>query len=93
MVLAAIAGVVVGLISLIPFPIAAKKGRMLDPSKSLNLLAPLLLTLLISFVILVVGMVICKAVAADSIFAFVIGEFAMFVIGVIVFGIFVSKRR
>ena len=93
MVLAAIAGVLVGIVSLIPFPIAAKKGRLLDPSSSLNLLAPLLLTLVVSIAILVVGMIICKTVASDCIFAFVIGEFAMFVIGVIVFGIIVSKRR
>ena len=93
MVLAVVAGVLIGALSIIPFPFAAKKGRTIDPSKSSNLLLPLLLTLLVSFVILVVVMIGCKLLAPDVILAFVVAEFATFVIAVIVFGIALSKRR
>ena len=94
MVIAAVVGVVVGLISLIPFCFAAKNARKIDPSGgSLTLLAPLLLTLAVSFVILVLGLVGCKMIAPDYVVACVVAEFATFVIGVIVFGIKVSKRR
>ena len=78
---------------MIPFPAAAKKAKTLSGASSMGLMAPFLLTLLVSFAVLVIGMVACKMLAPDVIFAFVIAEFVTFVIGVIVFGISVSKRR
>ncbi|MDO4183299.1 MAG: hypothetical protein Q4E12_06825 [Coriobacteriia bacterium] len=93
MVLAVLAGIVLGLVSIIPFPFAARKGRTIDPSRSMNLLAPLLLTLLVSFVVLVAGMIVCKVVAPDVVIGFVVAEFATFVVAVIVFGIVLTKRR
>lgn len=93
MAAAIIVAVLVGLVSVIPFNIAIKKIRTVDPTKSLNLLGPFLLTIAASFVILVVGMVACKLIAPDVAIAFAVAEFAAFVVGVIVLGVFLSKRR
>ena len=87
MVVAIIVAVLVGLVSVIPFNVAIKKIRAVDPTKSLNLLGPFLLTITASFVILVAGMVVCKLVAHA------VAELVAFVVGVIVFGVFLSKRR
>ena len=45
MVVAIIVAVLVGLVSVIPFNVAIKKIRAVDPTKSLNLLGPFLLTI------------------------------------------------
>ncbi len=42
MVVAIIVAVLVGLVSVIPFNVAIKKIRAVDPTKSLNLLGPFL---------------------------------------------------
>ena len=92
-VLGVIVAVLVGLVSVIPFNVAIKKIRAVDPTKSLNLLGPFLLTIAASFVILVAGMVVCKLVAPDVALAYAVAELVAFVVGVIVFGVFLSKRR
>ena len=88
MVVAIIVAVLVGLVSVIPFNVAIKKIRAVDPTKSLNLLGPFLLTIAASF-----GMVVCKLVAPDVALAYAVAELVAFVVGVIVFGVFLSKRR
>lgn len=93
MVVAIIVAVLVGLVSVIPFNVAIKKIRAVDPTKSLNLLGPFLLTIAASFVILVAGMIVCKLVAPDVALAYAVVELVAFVVGVIVFGVFLSKRR
>lgn len=93
MAVAIIVAVLVGIVSVIPFNVAIKKIRTVDPTKSLNLLGPFLLTIAASFVVLVAGMVICKLAAPDVVVAYSIAELVTFVIGVIVFGVFLSKRR
>lgn len=94
MIIAAVVGVVVGLISVIPFCFTAKKARTIDPTNgSLSMLAPVMVTLAVSFVMLIAGLIGCKLLAPDYLVACVLGEFVAFVIGVIVFGIVVSKRR
>ena len=74
MVVAIIVAVLVGLVSVIPFNVAIKKIRAVDPTKSLNLLGPFLLTIAASFVILVAGMVVCKLVAPDVALAYAVAE-------------------
>ena len=93
MVIAVIVAVLVGLVSVIPFNVAIRKIRAVDPTKSLNLLVPFLLTIAASFVVLIAGMVACKLVAPEVALAYAVAEFVAFVIGVIVFGVFLSKRR
>ena len=88
MVVAIIVAVLVGLVSVIPFNVAIKKIRAVDPTKSLNLLGPFLLTIAASFVILVAGMVVCKLVAPDVALAYAVAELVAFVVGVIVFGVY-----
>ena len=88
MAVAIIVAVLVGLVSVIPFNVASKKIRAVDPTKSLNLLGPFLLTIAAAFVI-----VVCKLVAPDVALAYAVAELVAFVVGVIVFGVFLSKRR
>lgn len=93
MVAAVIVGIIVGAASIFPFRVATRKIRTVNPTHSLELLAPFLLTIIASFAILIAGMVVCKLVAPDVAVAYSIAELVTFVVGVIVFGAFVSKRR
>ena len=93
MVAAIITGVLLGLISVIPFKVATKKIRTINPANSLSLLGPFLLTIALSFLILNVGMIVCKFVAPDVVIAFSVAEILAFAVGVIVFGAFLSKRQ
>lgn len=93
MVAAVIVGILVGIVSVVPFSVAVKKIRTVDPTHSLNLLGPFLLTIAVSFIILVAGMVVCKLVAPDVALGYAAAELVTFVVGVIVFGVYLSKRR
>ncbi len=93
MVAAIITGVLLGLISVIPFKVATKKIRTINPANSLSLLGPFLLTIALSFLILIAGMIVCKFVAPDVVIAFSVAEILAFAVGVIVFGAFLSKRQ
>lgn len=93
MVAAVIAGIIVGLASIVPFRVATKKIRTVNPTHSIDMLAPFLLTIAASFVILIAGMIVCKLAAPDVVVAYSIAELLAFVVGVIVFGVFLSKRR
>ncbi len=90
---AVIVGIIVGVVSLAPFRVAIKKIRAVNPTDALGMLGPFLLTILISFVILIAGLIVCKLVAPDVVLAFAGAEFLAFVVGVIVFGVVISKRR
>lgn len=93
MVVAVIVGILVGAVSIIPFSIAMKKIRTVDPTHSLNLLGPFLATIAVSFVILVAGMVVCKLAFPQVALAYAAAELMTFVIGIVVFGVFIAKRR
>lgn len=93
MVAAVIAGIIVGLASIVPFRVATKKIRTVNPTHSIDMLAPFLLTIAASFVILIAGMIVCKLAAPDVVVAYSIAELLAFVVGVIVFGVLLSKRR
>ena len=93
MVAAIITGVLLGLISVIPFKVATKKIRTINPANSLSLLGPFLLTIALSFLILIAGMIVCKFVAPDVVITFSVAEILAFAVGVIVFGAFLSKRQ
>ena len=93
MVVAVIVGILVGAVSIIPFNIAMKKIRTVDPTHSLNLLGPFLATIAVSFVILVAGMVVCKLAFPQVALAYAATELMTFVIGIVVFGVFIAKRR
>ena len=93
MVVAVIVGILVGAVSIIPFSVAIKKIRTVDPTHSLNLLGPFLATIAASFVILIAGMVVCKLTFPQVALAYAAAELMTFVIGIVVFGVFIAKRR
>ncbi len=93
MVVAVIVGILVGAVSIIPFSVAIKKIRTVDPTHSLNLLGPFLATIAASFVILIAGMVVCKLAFPQVALAYAAAELMTFVIGIVVFGVFIAKRR
>ncbi|WP_165055233.1 MULTISPECIES: hypothetical protein [unclassified Adlercreutzia] len=93
MAIAVIVAIIVGFVSLIPFRVATKKIRTVNPTHSIDMLAPFLLTIIASFVILIAGMIACKLIAPDVVVAYSVAELLAFVVGVIVFGLVLSKRR
>lgn len=93
MVVAIIAGVLIGALSIVPFVFAIKKVRYQDPTKQFGLLGSFLLTIFVSFVILMAGMIVCKVAFPNEALTFVISEFITFIVGIIVFGVFIAKRR
>ncbi len=92
-VAAVIIGIILGAVSVIPFNIATQRIRKVNPTQSLNMLGPFLLTILISFVILIAGMIVCRLVAESVIWPFVIAELLAFAVCVVIFGIMVVRRR
>lgn len=92
MVLAVVAAILVSVVSLIPFRVAIKKIRTVDPSFSLNLLGPFLLTIAVSFIFLVLGIVACKLLAPDFIVVYSLTELLAFIVGVIAMGVLAKQR-
>ena len=93
MVVAVIVGIIVGIASVMPFNVAIKKIRTVDPTLSLNLLGPFLLTIAASFAVLIAGMIVCKLAFPDVALVYAASEVVAFVAGVIVFGVVLAKRR
>lgn len=93
MAVAIIVGIIVGVVSVVPFNVAIKKIRTVDPTSSLNLLGPFLLTILVSFIMLVAGLIVCKLVAPDVVLPFAAAELLAFIVGVLAFGVLIAKRR
>ncbi len=93
MAVAVIVGILVGAVSIIPFRVAANRIRSVNPTNTIGMLGAFLLTIVISFLILIAGMIICRAVAPDVVVAYAIAELVAFVVGVIIFGIVIAMRR
>ena len=94
MVIAIIVGIIAGLLAIAPFYFAVKNANKIDPTAgSFSMLGPFLLTIVLSFAILVCALAIGKAVAPNKIVLLAISEFVAFVIGVIVFGVLFAKGR
>ena len=91
MIIAIIVGVIVGLVALIPFYFATKGAKKIDPAAgSFAMLGPFLLTIVISFAILVVSLAIGKMLTPDFVAPLAIAEFVAFVLGVIIFAICIA---
>ena len=95
MALAVIAGLIVGLVALIPLYFAANNVRKIISADggALSMLGPFLLTIAISFIVLIVRLIAGKLLAPDVVLPMAGAEFAAFIIGVIAFGIWLSKRK
>lgn len=91
MVLAIIAGIAIACVSVIPFRLAQQKIRHVNPTHSGSMAAWFAAAIGMSFVILAVGLIVCKLVAHDMLIPFAGAELAAFLVVVIAFGI-VSKR-
>lgn len=92
MALAIIVGILVGALSVVPFFVAIKNIRKVDPTFSLNLLGPFLLTIVVSFLILLAGLALCKLIAPDVIVPFAAAEIFVFVAGVLVLGLYKARQ-
>lgn len=92
MVIAIIAALLVSVLGLVPFRIAIKKIRMVDPTMPMAMIGPFLLTIAASFLILIAGIVACKLLVADSLVVYSLTGLIAFTVGVVVMGV-LSKRR
>ncbi len=94
MIIAIVVGVVVGFLALIPFCFSTKQAKKIDATAgSFAMLGPFLLTIVVSFAILVVGLALTKMLASSVVAPFAIAEFAAFVLGVIIFGISIARKN
>lgn len=93
MVAAVIIGIVIGIVSALPFRIAIKKIKTANPTHSLDMLTPFLLAIFASFIILVAGMVVCKQVVADVVVAYSIASIIAFIVGVFLFSLIKPKHQ
>ena len=94
MIIAIIVGIIAGLVAIVPFYIAVKNAKKIDPTAgSFSMLGPFLLTIVLSFAILVCALAVGKTVSPDKIVPLAVSEFVAFVFGVIVFGVLFAKGR
>lgn len=93
MATAIIAGILVGLIGFVPYPVVIGKTRKLPSQDGMGYLKWLLVTFAISFAVLVVALVIASKVAHDVAMPFAIAMILTFVVAVIVYGLISRKQR
>ena len=94
MIIAIIIGIVAGLLAIVPFYFAAKNAKKIDPTAgSFSMLGPFLLTIVVSFAILVCVLALGKTISPNNIVPLAVSEFVAFVIGVIVLGVLFAKGR
>lgn len=92
MVIAALAAIAVTILGLVPFWVAIKRIRLIDPSMPLALLGPFLLTTVVSLLILVAGIAACKLIAPYCIVVYSLTELIAFTVGVVVMGVLAKQR-
>ena len=93
MVIAVIAALLVSILSLVPFWVAVKRVRLIKETASAGVLGPFLLTIAISFLILLAGIVLCKLIAADYQVVYSLTELIAFTVGVVVMGLLIKQRQ
>ena len=91
-VIAILIGIVVGAVSVLPFRLAQKKIRGVNPVYSGGLAAWFAVAIGLSFIMLAAGLVVCGFVARDLLVPFLAGEMGTFLVVVIVLGVRTSKR-
>ena len=93
MVVAAILGVIVGVVAFAPLVAGMRLARNATPTSNIGHAGGLLLGVLGSFVILAVGVVVCIIAARPVAVPFVLGEAGALVVAAIVFGVSRMIRR
>lgn len=89
---AVIAGIAVSVLGLVPFKVAMKAIRKVDPSFALNMLGPFLLTVVVSLLILLAGMLACKLIAPEVVVVYSVAELVSFCVGILVMGVYIRRR-
>lgn len=93
MLVAIIVGILVGAVCCVPFEVARKKIRTVNPTNSVGLLGWFLMAIALSFVVLAAAMIACRFLAQSAFLPFALSSIATFVIVVIVFGLTAPKRK
>lgn len=92
--LAIVAGVIAGVIALLPFFAGLRATKRMDAQESAaGYLTPLLIALAGSFIVLVLATLICVLAARAFVAPFVIAEAAALVVGALGFGIVRLVRK
>ncbi len=90
---AIIAGILVGVVGFLPLVFGMNKARNASPTSNLGHAGALLLGVLLSFIVLGAGMVICIAAFRDYALPFVLAEAGALIATAIVFGISKQLRK
>lgn len=93
MVAAIVLGIVVGIVSFIPFAVGLGKAKLVTPTSNFGYVTILLLSLLVSVIILFGATIACIVFARDVLLPFAIAEFAALVVAALALGIAKQARR
>ena len=93
MVLAIVAGIVVGVACFAPLIFGLNKARMASPTSNLGHAGALLLGVLLSVVILAVATIVCIKLARDVAVPFVLAEAGGLIVAAIAFGVKKQLRK
>lgn len=86
-------GVVVGVAGFAPLIFGMNKARMASPTSNFGHAASLLLGVLLSFIVLAVGVVLCVVLARDFVVPFALGAAGGLIVAAVAFGISKNLRK
>lgn len=92
-VVAVVAGIIVGVAGFAPLIFGMNKARMASPTSNFGHAASLLLGVLLSFIVLAVGVVLCVVLARDSVVPFALGAAGGLIVAAGAFGISKNLRK
>ncbi|MBP3866680.1 MAG: hypothetical protein J6D25_02585 [Eggerthellaceae bacterium] len=90
---AALVGIALGVAGFAPLIFGMNKARMASPTSNFGHAASLLLGVLLSFVLLAVGVVLCVLLARDFVVPFAVGAAGGLIVSAVVFGISKNLRK
>ena len=93
MVLAVVIGIVVGLLSCAPYKLGLSRQRTISAKSNLGYMGWFFISVLLSFVILLVSILVCVVVAREFLLPFAIAAIAVMVIGVVVVSIILPRFK
>ena len=92
MIFAVLVGMVVGAVGYAPYLFAKNRSRHTDPSNPLGYTGWFLFAILVSFLLLFVGIVVCGMLAKDVLLPFAIAEIAVLFALVMFFGLVKDRK-
>ena len=90
---AVVVGVIVGVAGFAPLIFGMNKARMASPTSNFGHAASLLLGVLLSFIVLAVGVVLCVVLARDFVVPFALGAAGGLIVAAVAFGISKNLRK